>query len=65
MGVGDQRHAPADLAQERDPVPIVLEAVWSPGLVWTGAVNLPPPPPLDYRTVQPVASRSRILISLN
>jgi hypothetical protein len=28
--------------RERDPVPIVLEAVWAPGPVWTGAENLAP-----------------------
>ena len=26
--------------RERDPVPIVLEAVWAPGPVWMGAENL-------------------------
>ena len=40
MGVGGQRHAPAALPPERDPVPIVQEAGWAPGLVWTGAENL-------------------------
>ena len=43
---------------EKDPVPIVQEAGWAPGPVWTGAENLPPPPPgFDPWTVQPVASR--------
>jgi len=28
--------------RERDPVPIVQEAVWDPGAVWTGAENLAP-----------------------
>jgi hypothetical protein len=28
---------------ERDPVPIVSEAGWVPGPVWTGAENLAPP----------------------
>ena len=27
-----------------DPVPIVYEAGWTPGQVWTGAVNLAPSP---------------------
>ena len=40
----------------KDPVPIVQEAGWAPGLVWTGAENLAPPG-FDPRTVQPVASR--------
>ena len=42
----------------KDPVPIVQEAGWAPGPVWTGAENLTPPPPgFDPRTAQPVASR--------
>jgi len=40
----------------KDPVPIVQEAEWAPGLVWTGTENLPPPPGFDPRIVQPVAS---------
>ena len=27
---------------ERDPVPVVQEAGWAPGHVWTGAENLAP-----------------------
>jgi hypothetical protein len=42
---------------ERDPVPIVQEAGWAPGPVWTGAENLAPHRGFDPRTVQPVASR--------
>ena len=38
------------------PVPILQEAGWAPGPVWTGAENLAPPG-FDPRTVQPVASR--------
>jgi len=38
----------------KDPVPIVQEDGWAPGLVWTGAENLDPPG-FDPRTVQPVA----------
>jgi hypothetical protein len=41
--------------RERDPVPIVQEAEWAPGPVWTGAENLAPPG-FDPRTVLPVAS---------
>jgi hypothetical protein len=41
----------------KDPVPMVQEAGWAPGPVWTGAENLAPPPGFDPRTVQPVASR--------
>jgi len=38
--VGGQRHALAALPREREPVPIVQEAGWAPGQVWTGAENL-------------------------
>ena len=40
MGMGGQRHAPAALSPGKDPVPIVQEAVWASGPVWTGAENL-------------------------
>jgi hypothetical protein len=40
----------------KDLVPIVQEAGWAPGPVWTGAENLTPLG-FDPRTVQPVASR--------
>ena len=36
----DQRHASAALYPGKDPVPIVQEAGWAPGPVWTGAENL-------------------------
>jgi hypothetical protein len=39
----------------KDPAPIVQEAGWAPGPVWTGAENLTPTG-IDTRTVQPVAS---------
>jgi hypothetical protein len=42
MGVRGQRHAPVALSPERDPVPIVQEAGWAPGPVWTDAENLAP-----------------------
>ena len=38
-GVGCQHHAPAALPR-KDPVPIVQDAGWAPGPVWTGAENL-------------------------
>jgi hypothetical protein len=38
-----QRHAPGRFTPRTDPVPIVYEAGWDPGSVWTGAGNLPPP----------------------
>ena len=40
----------------KDPVPIVQEAGWAPGPVWTGAGNLAPTG-IRSRTVQPVTSR--------
>ena len=42
MGMGGQRHVPATFTLGKDPVPIVQEAVWAPGPVWTGAENLAP-----------------------
>jgi len=39
----------------KEPVPILQEAGWAPGPVWTGVENLAPPR-FDPRTVQPVAS---------
>ena len=39
----------------KDPVPIVQEAGWAPGPVWTGAENLAPTG-IPSWTVQPVAS---------
>ena len=58
MCVGGQRHAPAALPQESYPVPIVQEAEWAPGPVWTGTDNLPPPvfDPQTVETVETVAS---------
>ena len=43
-GVGDKRHAPATSSPppRKDPVPIVQEAGWAPGPVWTVAENLAP-----------------------
>jgi hypothetical protein len=41
---------------ERDPVPIVQEAGWAPGPVWTGAENSPPPR-FNPWTIQSIVSR--------
>jgi len=38
-GMG-QRYAPAVFTPGKDPVPIVQEAGWAPGPVWTGEENL-------------------------
>jgi len=41
MGVGGQPHAPAASNPGKDPVPIVQEAGWAPGPVWTGGKSRP------------------------
>jgi hypothetical protein len=56
MGVGGQWHAPAAFTPGKDPVPIVQEAGWAPGPVWTGAENLALTGIRSW-TVQPVESR--------
>jgi hypothetical protein len=55
MEVGVQSHATAAFPRERDSVPIVQDAGWAPGPVWT-VRKISPPPEFDPRTVQPVAS---------
>jgi len=40
MGVGGQTHGQATLPRGKDPVSIIYEAGWSPGLEWTSAENL-------------------------
>jgi hypothetical protein len=42
IGVGGQRHAPAVLPAEKDPVPIAQGAGWAPGQVLTGAKSVAP-----------------------
>jgi len=42
MGEGGQHHVPTSLPQRKGAVPIVQEAGWASGLVWTGAENLAP-----------------------
>ena len=42
MGVGGQRHVLAVFTPGKDPVPIVQEAGWAPGPVWTDVENLAP-----------------------
>ena len=41
----------------KDPVPVVQEAGWAPGPVWTGAENLTTTGIRSSETVNPVASR--------
>ena len=50
-GVGGQRHASVEFTPGKEPVPIVQEAGWAPGPVWTGAENLALTG-FDPRTVQ-------------
>ena len=38
----------------KDPVPILEKAGRAPGLNWTGAENLAPPPGFHPRTIKPV-----------
>jgi hypothetical protein len=42
MWVSGQRHAPAFLPREREPVPILQELGWAPGPVWKDEENLVP-----------------------
>jgi len=56
MGVEGQSHAPAASIPRKDPVPIVQEAGWAPGPIWTGAENLVPTG-IRSQAVQPVVSR--------
>ena len=56
LEVSGQQHAAATLYPGKDPVPIVQEAGWAPGPVWTGVENLVLTR-IQSRTVQPVVSR--------
>ena len=56
MGVGGQHHALVALPLGKDPVPIVQEAGWTPGPVWTGTENFAPTG-IRSLTVQAKASR--------
>jgi len=40
-GLRGQRHAPTASTPGKDPVPIVQEAGWTPGPVWTGGKSRP------------------------
>jgi len=54
IGGGGQPHAPAPSIPRKDPVPIVQEAGWAPGPVWTGGKSRHRDSIPD---VQPVVSR--------
>ena len=47
-GVCCQRHAPATVPPGYDPVPVVQEAGWALGPIWTGT-KISPPPGFDSR----------------
>jgi len=47
---------PICFTSRNDPVPLVQEAGWSPGLVWMGVEKILPPTGFDPGTLQPVAS---------
>ena len=55
-GEGSASRPGSTLPLGKDPVPIVQEARWASGPVWTGAENFAPPG-FDPRTVQPVGIR--------
>ena len=40
-GVSGQQQAPAAIYPGKDPVPILQEAGWAPGAVWTGGKSRP------------------------
>ena len=54
-GVGWSTLSPGHFTPGKNPVPIVQEAGWAPGPVWTGAGNLAPTEILSPDR-QPVAS---------
>jgi hypothetical protein len=56
MCVSGQIHASQLYPRERDSVPILQEAGWNPGPVWTRAENSLTQG-FDHRTVQLVANR--------
>ena len=56
-GGGWSAPRPGRFTPRKDPVPIVQEAVWASGPVWTGAENLAPLPGFYPQIVRPVSSR--------
>jgi hypothetical protein len=60
-GVGGRHHPLAAVLREKDRVPILLEAGWTPGPVWTGAENLAP---TGFRSLDRPA-RSELLYQLH
>ena len=60
MGVGGQPHAPVASTPRKDPAPIVQEAGWAPGPVWTGVKS-----PLNRDSIPDRPARSRSLYRLS
>ena len=59
-GVSGQQHALAALYPEKEPVPILQEAGWAPGPVWTGGKSRPK---RDWIPDRPVRRQSLYLLS--
>ena len=64
-----QQHAPAALYPRKDPVPILQEAVWAPGPVWTGGKSRPhrdsiPDRPARSQSLYRLSYRARIILIL-
>jgi len=60
MGLVGQPHAPAASTPGKDPVPIVQEAEWAPGSVWTGGKSRP-----HWDSIPDRPARSQSLYRLN
>jgi len=60
MGAGGQAHAPATSTPGKDPVPILQEAGWTPGPVWTGGKSRP-----DRDSIPDLPARSQSLYRLS
>jgi len=60
MGWEGQPHAPAASTPGKDPIPIVQEAWWAPGPVWTGGKSRPH---WDSNLDRPIRSQSLYRLS--
>jgi len=62
-----QPHAPAASTPVKDPVPIVQEAGWAPGPVWTGGKSRPnrdsiPDGPARSQSLYRLSYRAQLII---
>jgi hypothetical protein len=57
-------HPSCFYSMETDPVPIIQEAEWATGPVWTGAENLAPPLGFDLWTIHPIVNSVLAVLSL-